>query len=154
MADQQFGHAAAECPKRVDVTTAADERTVWVHGCRGEETHVTTWPEPEHLCLGTLIERLEKEDPARVVMPGFAAPHSHRGDYSHVAFEIRPSATVGAMLADARSALGATYEGWKGGDYTMDKWTPVHIVQEEGRCGEPLGLLGLELMLRNGQADE
>lgn len=111
----------------------------------------TDWPDPEELFLDTLIERLEKEDPARVVTPGFAEPHSYRGIYEDVAFEIRPSATVGELLAVAREAFGTTYEGWKGGDYTMGKWTPVHLVPEEGRCGEALGVLGLELMLRNGQ---
>jgi hypothetical protein len=102
---------------------------------------------PEHLTVGKLIERLEHEDPSRVVKVGFTEPHSYRGDYADLAFELATDVRIGDMLTAARSALGATYQGWKGGDYEMREYTYVWIVSEEGRTGESLGALLLELLL-------
>lgn len=33
--------------------------------------------------------------------------------------------TVGEVLADAKAAVGATFTGYKGGEYVMDRDTPV-----------------------------
>jgi hypothetical protein len=104
-------------------------------------------PQPEHLDLASLIATLEKEDPAKVVPIGFGDPHSYRGFYEDVAFEVRTNVTVGEMLAAANSAVGETFQGWKGGDNTMRLSTPVWLVSEEGRCGESLGAVLLHLML-------
>lgn len=49
---------------------------------------------PRYLRLGDLIDRLEREDPAKVVAIGFDCPHSDRGDYARVAFEMRRNVTV------------------------------------------------------------
>lgn len=102
---------------------------------------------PSHLTLGELIALLEKEDPGRTVLVGFACPHSYRGDYTEVAFEIRENVTVGSMLEAARSALGATFEGWSGGEFTMHEHDGAWLVQEEGDNGETLGSVLLGLML-------
>lgn len=83
--------------------------------------------------LRRMIEMLEAADPAMVVPNGFRNPHSYRGYYDDLAFEPAKNITVGEMLEAARSAEGATYQGWKGGDYTMhgysDCWLSV-----EGEC--------------------
>ncbi|MFC9490722.1 hypothetical protein ACFTZM_32240, partial [Streptomyces hydrogenans] len=63
--------------------------------------------------LGELITALEAADPDLVLPDGFTHPHSYRGYYHELAFEPAHNATVGEMLADARSALGTTYTGWK-----------------------------------------
>jgi hypothetical protein len=107
--------------------------------------------EPKHLFLGQLIERLEQEDPDRIVPTGFADPHSYRGYYQDLAFEVAADARIGDMLAAARSALGETYQGWKGGDYEMSEWTDVWLVAEEGEVGETLGAVLLDLLLREDQ---
>lgn len=101
----------------------------------------------QYLSLGQLIERLEREDPARVLPLGFANPHSWRGDYYELAFEPVANISIGDVLAAARSALGATFEGWKGGSYTMgghsDCWIAYH-----GESGDnKIGPLLLELLL-------
>ena len=75
------------------------------------------------MTLDELIERLEKEDPALVVENGFGNPHSYRGYYERVAFEPVARTTIGDMLREAKSALGATYCGWKGGEYVMHGFT-------------------------------
>lgn len=109
-------------------------------------------PSPGHLDLGDVIAALEAQDPAKVLPVGFYGPHSYRGYYDELAFEVCANVTVGDMLAAARSAVGRTFEGWKGGDYTMDTSSLVHLVQEEGCCGETLGAVMLHLMLNQAAA--
>jgi hypothetical protein len=100
-----------------------------------------------YLSLGDLITRLEREDPNRVVPLGFARPHSYRGDYMDLAFEPVSNVTIGSMLDAARSAVGTTYQGWKGGDYTMGEHTGCWLA-EEGTSGDnKLGPLLLDLLL-------
>ena len=104
------------------------------------------------MTLEELITALEAHDPAKVVSRGFAKPHSYRGDYCDLAFEPAANVTVGSMLADARSALGATFQGYKGGDYTMDEYTDCWLA-EYGCCGETIGLLLLKFMLTGVNPD-
>lgn len=104
------------------------------------------------MSLGDLIAALERLDPTLRVPLGFGHPHSYRGYYDELAFEPRENVTIGAMLADARSALGSTYEGWKGGDYTMSEYTPVHLAHE-GHIGEELGPFFLGLILKDARHD-
>lgn len=100
-----------------------------------------------YLSLDDLIARLEREDPERVLPLGFANPHSYRGDYMDLAFEPVTSVKIGDMAAAARAALGATFEGYKGGDYTMSGGTGCWIA-EYGRSGDnKLGPLLLEFLL-------
>jgi hypothetical protein len=99
------------------------------------------------LALGDLIARLEREDPARVLPLGFTNPHSYRGDYMDLAFEPVCDIPIGEMLAAARSALGATFEGWKGGDYTMHDWTSCWIAEEGSSSDNQIGPLLLDLLL-------
>jgi hypothetical protein len=100
-----------------------------------------------HLSLGGLIARLEQEDPAQVLPIGFAEPHSYRGYYEQLAFEPRRNIRVGDVLSAARSALGATYEGYKGGDYTMDEHTDCWISNYGEDSDNKIGPLLLELLL-------
>ena len=93
-----------------------------------------------------LIVFLMARDPATVVPLGFHKPHSYRGFYEQLAFEPLPNTTVGAMLACAREALGKTYEGYKGGMYTMEGYTDVHLA-EYGTTGEEIGTILLRYMV-------
>lgn len=102
---------------------------------------------PTHLRLGQLIARLAEEDRARIVPVGFHNPHSYRGYYEDLAFERATNITVGEMLSAAKSALGATYQGWKGGDYQMGEWTSTWLVSCEGETGESIGGMFLDLLL-------
>ena len=98
------------------------------------------------MTLGDLIKELGKADPNRVLPDGFMGPHSYRGDYCDLAFEPKKDVPVGVMLADARGALGQTYSGYKGGDFLMSEYTPVHLASY-GETGEEIGPLLLRLML-------
>lgn len=87
--------------------------------------------------LKSLIEQLSSLDPATVCSPGFCNPHSYRGYYERLAFEPCAEATVEDMLATAEGASGATYNGWKGGDFTMGDETLVHLA-DSGCLGEKM----------------
>jgi len=106
------------------------------------------------MTLSELIAALEAADPDVVLPLGFSRPHSYRGDYMDLAFEPTTDVTVGAMLADARSALGRTFQGWKGGDYTMDAWTACWLDEEGRGDGETIGPVLLTLLLTAGQLDQ
>ncbi|MFE4658132.1 hypothetical protein ACFRFJ_15785 [Streptomyces hydrogenans] len=105
------------------------------------------------MTLEELITTLEAADPTLVLPYGFTNPHSYRGYYHELAFEPATDITVGSMLADARSALGTTYTGWKGGTFTMQGYTDCWLAQEGSAGGETLGLLLLNLMLAAGIRD-
>lgn len=100
-----------------------------------------------YLVLGEIIFRLEQEDPARVLPLGFANPHSYRGDYSELAFEPVRNITIGEMLAEARFAEGATFQGWKGGDYAMNELSDCWIAGHGESSDNKIGPLLLELLL-------
>lgn len=102
---------------------------------------------PRHLVLEELINVLESVEPERILPVGFSRPHSYRGYYRDLAFCVARNVSVREMLYAARSAMGETFQGWKGGDYTMDKYTDVWLVTEEGDTGESLGSMLLHLML-------
>lgn len=95
------------------------------------------------MTLGELINRLEMHDKRRIIPNGFGNPHSYRGIYSELAFAPAKDMTVGEMLDLALEALGNTYQGWKGGWFTMTQYTKVHLAHE-GEVGETIGpiLLG------------
>lgn len=103
--------------------------------------------------LGELIAALETLDPATKVRDGFGRPHSYRGDYQDLAFEPVNDTTIGAMLAAARSALDATYEGWKGGEYTMDESSCCWLDFEGVASGTPIDWLVQRLLHALVEAD-
>lgn len=96
--------------------------------------------------LNELIAMLEHADPSLVLAEGFNNPHSWRGSYWELAFEPAENVTVASMLVAARSAIGSTYPGWKGGDYTMNEWSEVHLAIE-GTTGEPLSSMAIKYLL-------
>ena len=87
--------------------------------------------------LENLISKLESMDQNAIVKCGFSTPHSDRGDYSELAFHPEETAKVSDMLNHAKSAVGATFTGWKGGEFKMSEFTTVHI-GEYGTCGEEI----------------
>ncbi|MEK8141775.1 hypothetical protein NKH18_01400 [Streptomyces sp. M10(2022)] len=82
------------------------------------------------MTLNELTTLLGKTDPELVLPNGFTNPHSYRGYYDELAFEPAENVTVGSMLSAAWSADGATYTGYKGGEYTMTSDTTCWIAYE------------------------
>ncbi|MFB7592381.1 hypothetical protein [Streptomyces sp. NPDC056169] len=105
------------------------------------------------MTLDELITALDVADPTLVLPHGFTNPHSYRGYYDELAFEPATDVPVADMLADARSALGATYTGWKGGDFVMRGYTDCWLAEEGSAGGETLGPLLLQFMLDAGIRD-
>lgn len=97
--------------------------------------------------LGDIITRLEAANPQQVVKHGFHNPHSYRGDYYDLAFEPATAITVAEMLEAARSAVGTTYQGWKGGDFKMNAYDWCWLSEEGTASGETISPLLLEFML-------
>ena len=82
------------------------------------------------LTLGGMIAALDKmpaDMPIEYEDGGFPSePHSYRGYYSDLSFETESGAsTVAEISSMLKSALGETFEGYKGGDYTMGNDAPL-----------------------------
>jgi hypothetical protein len=101
--------------------------------------------------LGDLIKQLAAADQSLVLPHGFHKPHSYRGYYTDLAFEPTTNVTVAQMLKDARTALGSTYQGYKGGDFTMGEYSDCWLA-EYGSEGDGIGSLLIVLMLAVGRA--
>lgn len=103
------------------------------------------------MSLGELIEMLE--DAARfhgddwIMAIGLGEPHSNRGYYETLAFVAERDVKVTESLARAKSAVGKTYHGWKGGEFTMDVDTEVYLTVAQSRSGSPITESCLEMLL-------
>ena len=88
--------------------------------------------------LGTLIEELQRHHASnRLVLQKDSDVYSvdcllsWRGRYRELTINSKPVdrsenvATVGSFLRSCQSAVGGFFEGWKGGDFEMDKDTAV-----------------------------
>lgn len=103
--------------------------------------------------LKELIEALEAvEDKAAVLPIGFAGPHSYRGYYDQLAFEPAANVTVQSMLDAAKSAMGRTFTGYKGGEFVMGEYTDCWLA-DYGCCGETIGPMLLRFMLSSARRD-
>lgn len=80
--------------------------------------------------LGQYIKILEDLDQNKTVSMGLGNPHCWRGSYDEVSFEPVGPVKVSIMLSDAKSALDGVYQGWKGGEFTFDENTKVHVDYE------------------------
>lgn len=89
------------------------------------------------LTLGELIAELERLPEKAVIELDFggAVPttlDSYRGYYDQLALGYTgeygaTTPTVGSLLAELKSAVGKTFQGWKGGDYVMTEKTNIFI---------------------------
>ena len=103
-------------------------------------------PGPEGLCtLSRLIDLLEPRPKLGTVQFDFSglSPgdfHSWRMDYSQLCLDSSGGWPVqtGDLLSKARKAIGRTFEGWKGGDYTMGPESTIVIAEP----GDPGGTYG------------
>lgn len=102
--------------------------------------------------LGELIAALEAADQTITCAHGFTNPHSYRGDYMDLAFEPATDVPVTAMLAAARSALNATYTGYKGGEFRMTADTWCWLSPYGDASCETLSPLALQAMLAQAAA--
>jgi len=71
---------------------------------------------------------------------GFSNPCSYRGYYDQCAFVVTRDVTLGEMLKDVKEAIGSTFEGYKGGEFTMSEWTEAWLVEDSSGLGETIGI--------------
>ena len=89
------------------------------------------------LSLGDMIDLL-KQLPSDALVQNLQNPHSYRGYYEELAFVPESDyCTAGELLELAKSCVGKTYYGWKGGEFKMSLLTPVWVAQV-GNTGEML----------------
>jgi hypothetical protein len=102
--------------------------------------------------LGELIAALEEalRRGDTLLGQGFGKPGSYRGYYAELAFEPANNVTVSSMLAHAKSALGATFKGYKGGAFTMSEYTPCWIARYGTSAGDLIGPMLFGFMLSPG----
>lgn len=96
--------------------------------------------------LKDLIDKLEKADKNIVVKKGFCAPHSHRGSYDELAFELCGEQTVGKMLDIVKSCHGKIFEGYKGGEFKMTDYSKC-VIANWGESGEEISSLLIDYMI-------
>jgi len=83
--------------------------------------------------LNDLIDRLEQLPQDMPILLGEA--ESYRGYYMDLAFvPLDEPRTVKEALDEAEDAHGKTFEGYKGGEFTMEGDTPVWY-SHNGSCG-------------------
>lgn len=110
--------------------------------------------------LGEIINRLENcSDLDVVVKKGWGKPMSYRGYYEDLAFAPAENVTLRSMLEAARSALGSTFTGYKGGEYEMGEYTDCWIAEYGDVSDDKIGDFLLDFLLSsanksNQQAEE
>lgn len=95
----------------------------------------------EQLTLEYAILELDKARDVPVVFDVGGSPcdpDSYRGYYCDLSFDSQ-DVTVGALAFRdmLKESLGKTFQGYKGGDYIMDKHTPLWRA-EYGCCGRKM----------------
>ena len=104
----------------------------------------------QQMTLGTLRDALAAL-PATWWVEGFGEPHSYRGYYDQIAFAPYDAAEEAVALSVRVAAcVGASFTGWKGGDFTMAEETPVWIAHE-GSSGD--ALTGLRIVEGDGDGE-
>jgi hypothetical protein len=101
------------------------------------------------MMLGEIIQRLEKEDPNRVVPLGWNRAYSWRGIYSELAVNPAKNVPIKKMLEVLKDSLGQTFTGYKGGEYQMGEYTDVYLDLWGRSNGNRIGFYLLEFLLGN-----
>ena len=94
-----------------------------------------------HMTLESAVNRASQFPGEKIVVfengRGPVKEMSYRGYYSDLAFSTGAPPTVAEFLARCQAAIGKTYEGYKGGDFTMEESTPLWRA-EYGSMGEAI----------------
>lgn len=94
----------------------------------------------ESLNMAQAIEWLKKLDAKGVTsVPRLDHPHSYRGYYVDLCFEPVSGETMNIrdLISLIEDTKGKTYQGWKGGDFTMGDKSEIYVA-EEGNTGPGL----------------
>ena len=78
-----------------------------------------------------------------VVASGWEFATSSRARYEDLGLSPRSFVTLGAMLKVVMDSKGKTFEGWKGGCFTMNAFSETHLARQN-EAGEPITRLWLD----------
>ena len=102
-----------------------------------------------HIHLKELIEQLELLPLDGVIPFGFGEPMSYRGYYEELAFKPVENAKVEDMLNFAKSAMGKTFTGYKGGEFEMNEFSDCYIAEYGTSAGDKIGMTLINMWLSN-----
>ena len=85
--------------------------------------------------LNKLIDLLYTVNENAIFARGFHNAHSYRGHYEELAVEPKDNVPVSEMISCLERAVGETYTGYKGGEFTMIGSEDVYLAFE-GCCGD------------------
>lgn len=92
------------------------------------------------MTLGKLISLLNSLD-EDLEVEGLICPHSYRGYYTDLAFSTTDVTFLAShILATVKECLGKTFEGYKGGEFAMEKTTPIWIATRGSTGVKLMGL--------------
>ena len=111
--------------------------------------HVREQRSAYHLTLGELIDALaDVDDQVPVVVDrggGVGRLVSYRGYYADLAFvPIADEASTATVRTAIVGAVGATFEGYKGGDFLMDRDAPLWIAADGDVTG--IAVVGVDVI--------
>ena len=97
----------------------------------------------DQLTVGELVSILKRKDPELWVYFDFVhmrpdgGVHSYRGYYEDLAigYESGGECTVAQLIAWLEKAIGETFYGYKGGEYTMERDTVVWVANHNEAGG-------------------
>jgi hypothetical protein len=73
------------------------------------------------------LKKIEKKDGNKIFSAGLGNPHSWRGKYEELAFEVVKDISIKDMLEQAISCVDRKFCGYKGGVFKMDLDTKIHV---------------------------
>lgn len=104
--------------------------------------------------LGDIADAFAALDPGTVLPIGLADPHSYRGYYQELAVELCGPTTAGEIATMLKGCIGRTFEGYKGGDYTMRRFTDVYIAEYGSAGGDMIGPVLLHFLTHQTPLEE
>jgi hypothetical protein len=97
------------------------------------------------MTITEIINELRKIPSGTIIKHGFSNPDSYRGSYDCLGLEPVENVKVEDMITCLESAIGNTFEGYKGGDFTMYEDTECYMA-EYGCCGEEINSFYVNLI--------
>ena len=85
----------------------------------------------ENLTIGTILVRLSKEPPTKILKQGWDWECSYRGDYYQLGLHIVQNVSIQTMMDVLKRAIGHEYCGYKGGMYRMESNTECYLIEED-----------------------
>lgn len=97
------------------------------------------------------LKNIVEQHPDAVCRYGFDRAASYRGYYEDLAFNPATDVPFKAMLTVATDALGATFEGYKGGNYKMENYTDCWLSEWGDASGDGISQSLIEYWYKDAE---